>query len=650
VCGIAGFAAAGSKPEDDALLGRMNDALVHRGPDDSGAWLRNGAPQIALAMRRLSIIDLSTGHQPIPNEDESCWIVFNGEVYNHERLRGELEAAGHVFRTRSDTEAILHAYEEWGPECVKRLRGMFAFAIWDERAQRLFLARDHVGIKPLYWTEAGGRFLFGSEIKALLQAPEVPRAVDREALHHYLTYLYVPAPLSMFAGIRQLPPGHRMTWERGRVAVEEWWGGPAAMLDGPEGPPVTTDDAWRVLRESVQAHMIADVPLGAFLSGGLDSTLIVAAMAELMDRPPMTFSIGFQAAGLYNELPYARQIAAHFRTDHHEFEVRPDAVSALPEIVRHLDEPLADATVLPSYFLAEMARKHVTVALAGTGGDELFGGYRRYYGDGMARRWERLPRVLRNHVLLPALRLIPAAGDTRLGDASRLAQKFLEPLDLAPEPRYLAWNAFFNEQAKRELYANGAAAGLPDSLQPMLPHFARVGHRPFPDRAMFVDLKSYLPGDPLFLTDRSTMAHSLEARVPFVDPEVMEFAARVPLSQKLEGQTTKVLLRRALVGRVPDEIWKRPKRGFGTPIDLWLRGDLAPMADQLLAPDLLRERGYFRPEYVQWLRTQHAAGKRDFSQHLWALLMFELWHRTFIDQNLSAHAGLTFESLALASP
>jgi len=625
----------------------MNDALVHRGPDDAGVWLRNGAPQVALGMRRLSIIDLSTGHQPIANEDETCWIVFNGEIYNHAALRAELEAAGHVFRTRSDTEAILHAYEEWGADCLRRLRGMFAFAIWDERAGRLFLARDHVGIKPLYWTEAGGRFLFASEIKALLQAPEVPRVVDREALHHYLTYLYVPAPLSMFAGIHQLPPGHHMTWERGCVTVEEWWGGPAGMLTGEEGPPVSLEAAWEVLRDSVAAHMIADVPLGAFLSGGLDSTLIVAAMTELMDRPVTTFSIGFQSAGLYNELPFARQIAAHFRTEHHEFDVRADAVSALPEIVRHLDEPLADATVLPSYFLAELARRHVTVALTGTGGDELFGGYRRYYGDAMARRWQWLPRPLRNQVLLPALRLVPASGDTRLGDASRLAQKFLEPLDLAPEPRYLAWNAFFSEQAKRDLYANGAGP-LPDSAAPMLPHFERVRHRPFPDRAMFVDLKSYLPGDPLCLTDRTTMAHSLEARVPFVDAPVMEFAARVPLSQKLEGQTTKVLLRRLLAGRVPDEIWKRPKRGFGTPIDLWLRGELAGLADRLLAPDLLRERGYFRPEYVQWLRDQHAAGKRDFSQHLWALLIFELWHRTFIDSNHSAREGLTFEDLSLS--
>jgi asparagine synthase (glutamine-hydrolysing) len=601
-------------------------------------------------MRRLAIIDLAAGRQPMANEDESCWIVFNGEIYNHRELRRELEAKGHLFRTGSDTEAVLHAYEEYGADCVRHLRGMFAFAIWDGRQERLFLARDPVGIKPLYWTEAGGRLLFGSEIKALLQDPAVPRRLNREGLHQYLTYLYVPPPYTMFEGIFRLRPGHRLVWQRGTVTVEEYWGGPAALLDGQAGRPVSSGEVWEVLREAVDAHMLSDVPLGAFLSGGLDSTAIVALMAELSAQPVRTFSIGFRASGLYDELKYARQVAQHLRTDHNEFVVDPDAVGLLPEIIRHLDEPLADGSVIPNYMVAHLARRFVTVALTGIGGDELFGGYRRYYGDQLARKWQRIPRGLRRSVLLPALRLVPASGDTAIGDTSRLAQKFLEPLDLDPEQRYIAWNAYFSEEAKRALYADEALdSGTRDPYGSMLAQMQRVRHRPFADRAMYLDLKSYLPGDPLFLSDRMTMANSLEARVPFLDLKVMEFAARIPLSQKIWGRRTKVILRQMLAGRVPETIIHRPKRGFGTPIDLWLRRDLAGLVDRILSPRVLSERGYFRPEYVAWLREQQAAGKRDFSQHLWALIVFELWHRAYLDADLSSREGLTFEDLGLAS-
>jgi asparagine synthase (glutamine-hydrolysing) len=650
MCGIAGI--IGTRPGttvDADLLARMNQVQRHRGPDDGDQYVTppNGPIQAGIAMRRLSIIDLAGGHQPMANEDETVRIVFNGEIYNHAALRSELEAKGHRFATRSDTEAILHGYEEWGGDVVHRLRGMFAFAIIDERRGEAFLARDPVGIKPLYWTALSDRLLFGSEIKCLLRDSAVPRRVDREGLHHYLTYLYVPAPGTLFEGIRQLPPGHRMSIRNGEVRVEEYWTGPRSLLDGPEGPPISPDELWKALRESVEAHMLSDVPVGAFLSGGLDSSIVVALMAEISSHPVRTFSIGFSSAGLYNELPYARQVAKHFKTEHHERDVRADAVGLLPEIIRHLDEPLADASVIPNYLVAQLAREHVTVSLTGIGGDELFGGYRRYYGDQMARRWQRVPRAVRRGVLLPALRMVPASGDTKLGDASRLVQKFLEPLDLSPEERYLAWNAHFSESAKAELYAGAVSNGA--STAAMLGHFDRVKHRPFADRAMFVDVKSYLPGDPLFLSDRMTMAHSLEARVPFVDPEVMEFAARIPLAQKIQGHTTKLILRQALAGHVPEEIIRRPKRGFGTPIDLWMRGELAGFMDQLLGPKLLRERGYFRPEYVQWLREQQSSGKRDFSQHLWALLVFELWHRAYIDADHSDRQNLSFEDLGLAA-
>lgn len=648
MCGIVGFVGP-ARTNGRECLQRMNDSLVHRGPDDGGTYLwqaeNRGETQVGLAMRRLSIIDLSTGHQPIPNEDETVWIVFNGEIYNHLEVRRELERRGHRFRTHSDTEAIIHAYEEYGVECVHHLRGMFAFAIWDERRERLFIARDHVGIKPLYWTEAGGRFLFASEIKALLRDGGVKREVDPEALHHYLTYLYVPPPRSMFAGISQLPPGHRLIWQRGEVRVEEYWAGPRAMLQEDAGEPVTSEQVWEVLRESVGAHLLSDVPLGAFLSGGLDSTAIVALMSELSSKPIETFAVGFEAAGLYDERPYAAAVARHLGTNHHEFAINESAVRQMPEILRHLDEPLADASVIPNYLVSQLARRHVTVALSGAGGDELFGGYRRYFADDMARRWTRVPRTVRKNLLLPALRVIPATGDTALGDMSRLVQKFLEPLDLAPENRYLAWNAFFSESAKSDLYASKEVRR--DSADVMLSHFRQVQHRSFADRAMYVDTKSYLPGDPLFLSDRMTMAHSLEARVPFVDTRVMEFAARIPLAQKIQGRQTKVILRQMLSGRVPDEIIARPKRGFGTPIDVWLKGELSNLVQQVLSPEAIRARGYFQPEYVQWLLNQQKAGKRDFSQHIWSLLVFELWHRSYIDRDLSDRTGLTFEDLGL---
>jgi asparagine synthase (glutamine-hydrolysing) len=658
MCGIVGFIDPSARPEAKSLLERMNASLIHRGPDDAGYFLnpvmgathRSGSgrvsgPQVGLAMRRLSIVDLKAGHQPISNEDQSCWIVFNGEIYNHRQLRQELKAKGHCFRTECDTEVVLHAYEEHGADCVHHLRGMFAFAVWDERQKRLFLARDPVGIKPLYWTKSAGRLLFASEIKALLRDPTVPRRVNQEGLHHYLTYLYVPAPQTMFEGIFQLPPGHWMVWQRENIRIEEYWGGPAGMLRGQSGPPVSAHEAWSVLGESVAAHMMGDVPVGAFLSGGLDSTAIVALMREISSHPVRTFSIGFRASGLYDELHYARQVAQHLRTDHSEFVVDPDTVGLLPEITRHLDEPLADASVIPNYLVARLASGSVTVALTGIGGDELFGGYRRYYGDQMARRWQHMPRWLRHHILLPALRLFPSSGDTFVGDTARLAQKFLEPLDLDPEHRYIAWNAFFSEASKRQLYAS--RPGGADSSAVMRAHFDRVSHRPFADRAMFLDLKSYLPGDPLFLSDRMTMANSLEARVPFVDQKVMEFAARVPLTQKLHGRSTKVILRQMLAGRVPHSIIHRPKRGFGTPIDLWLGRELSGLMDRALAPDLLSERGYFRPEYVTWLREQQASNRLDFSQHLWALLVFELWHRAYIDTDLSSRKGLTFDDLGL---
>ncbi|MHB2016631.1 MAG: asparagine synthase (glutamine-hydrolyzing) [Candidatus Xenobia bacterium] len=640
MCGIAGF--AGGREAPVGLLEAMRAALHHRGPDDGGQ-IYCKAPA-GLAMQRLSIIDLEGGHQPLASADGTAWIVFNGEIYNHPELRRRLEGYGLAFRTRSDTEVILQAWRRHGVECVQHLRGMFGFAIFDSIAERLLLARDPIGIKPLFWTVHEDRLLFASEIKALLRAG-VPRRVDRESLHHYLTYLYVPPPRTMFEGIHQLPPGHRLTWQSGQSHVERYWEGPSSLTDAP-GAPLSAQAVWDSLRDSVAAHMLSDVPVGAFLSGGIDSSLIVKLMAEASSNRIKTFAIGFRDAGLYDELPHARQVAEHIGTDHYETTMEPDAVALLPRVLRHLDEPLADASVLPNYLVAELAHQHVKVALTGIGGDELFGGYRRYAAHGFAERWRRVPRWLRSSVLLPALRSVPPTGDTRLGNLSRLAQKFLEPLDLPPEKRYLSWNTYFAESAKQALYQNDHGYG--DSLELPAPFFAAAAKRPFAEQAMYVDLCSYLPGDPLMLSDRMTMAHSLEARVPLVDVEVIDMAFRMPLEQKLAGSRTKIVLRQLLEAHLPASITKRPKQGFGTPIDLWLNRELRSLVSSALSPQVLRARGYFRPAYVEWLYEQQRHGRRDFSQHIWALLVFELWHRMYIDQDLSARSDVTFADLDLA--
>lgn len=662
MCGICGFVGLTSDPEDQARLLDMNDGLVHRGPDDWGGYLsgrgaffhraegeaRNDGVAAALAMRRLAIIDVNAGRQPITNEDGSLWIVYNGEIYNYKSLRTRLENKGHRFQTNSDTEVVIHAFEEYGVECVQLLRGMFAFALWDERSETLFLARDHTGIKPLFYTEVDDRFLFASEIKALLRYPKIPRKLSQEGLYHFLSYLYVPAPGTMFDGIKQLPPGHRLVWSKARFQVEEYWRGPAAWVEPRAArAPATPSQLWDVLRESVESHLVSEVPLGAFLSGGIDSSAIVALMAELVERPVRTFSIGFREAGRYDETEHARAMARFAGTDHTEFQVAPEAVMELPTILWYLDEPLADASVIPNFFLAQMARQHVTVALTGIGGDELFGGYRRYFGHRLAARARLLPRFLRQRVLLPALRSLPAGDATPWQSAVRLAEKFLTPLDLTPEERYIAWNSFFTEHEKECLLAKNGNGHRP-SAETYRDMMRQVEHLPFADRAMLLDLRTYLPGDPLCLADRMTMAHSLEARVPFVDLKVMEFAARIPVDQKLRGTGTKLILREASKGHIAPSLLDRPKQGFGTPIDMWLRRELKTLPDQLLSEAVLKERGLFRADYVRQLVERQRAGGRDTSQHIWALLMLELWHRMFVDRDPTGRSDMTFSDLGIA--
>ena len=623
ICGRLNFDPA--RPVGEALLRRMTAALAHRGPDDEGVW---AAPGIGLGNRRLAIIDLSPqGHQPMPNEDGSAWITFNGEAYNFQDLRPALEAAGHRFRSRTDTEVVLHLYEARGSGFVRALRGFFGLAIWDARHRRLLLARDRLGKKPLYYFVGPDRLVFASEIKAILQDPDVPRELDPEALDAFLAYSVVPAPRTIFKGIRALPPGHSLLWEAGRLSVEPYWQlqfTPKRAIREAEA----AEEIRRLLLEATRLRLVSDVPLGAFLSGGIDSSAVVACMARASSGRVRTFSIGFDEAA-FDELAYARQVAAAFDTEHHETVVRPDAIAILPDVVWAYDQPYGDSSAIPSFYVARLARQHVTVALNGDGGDEAFGGYERYAAQALAARYQAIPRPVR----AGAEALARAALGTFAGPRTlaRKVLRFLEAAARPPAERYLAWVLTFDATARRALYTPEFAARLGGERPEFLVE-QRLAHSDDPLDAVFAsDYGLYLPDDLLVKMDVATMAHSLEARSPFLDHELVEFAASLPAAWKVCGLSTKWLLRRALRGWIPDAILRRGKMGFGVPLGRWFRGELRGFAEAVLGPNGLGKREYFRPDVVRGLLAEHVAGRADHANRLWALLVFELWYRTFLD-------------------
>jgi len=618
----------------------MCAAILHRGPDDEGYYVSHasgtgsesraqGAASVGLGMRRLSIIDLSTGKQPIHNEDKTVWVVLNGEIYNYTDLRKELEAKGHLFYTQSDTEVIVHAYEEYGDDVPKHLRGMFAFALWDEKRQRLLLARDRVGKKPLLYSIIGREIVFASEFQAMLRHPGVSREVNEEAISHYLSFLCVPAPLTAFTGVRKLQPGHILIWQDGEVEIRRYW-----SLDFRNKIDISERDAGErvvdLLRDAVRVRLMSDVPLGAFLSGGIDSSAVVALMSELSGERVKTFSIGFEEAE-FNELSHARRVAERFGTDHHEFIVRPNAVEVLPTLVRHYGEPYADSSAIPTYYLAKMTRRHVTVALNGDGGDECFAGYERYAAMRIAERYHHLPRLLREQVVEPALAAIPETGSTRsrMGKARRL-------LDVMGRPggeRYFRWTSAISEELKSELCTPEFLSRTSSvrAISYVQPWFEGNGEIDVVDRALMADTSHYLPNDLLVKVDIATMAVSLEARSPFLDHHVMEFAASLPARYKLRGLTTKRILKNALKGLLPSENLTRSKMGFGVPIGRWFRGELKSFLKETVLSERALGRGYFKREAVKHLVDGHTDGRRDNAHQLWTLLMLELWHQEFID-------------------
>jgi asparagine synthase (glutamine-hydrolysing) len=631
MCGISGKLYF--DPERHVIrqeLEQMSETLAHRGPDGEGIWAEGN---IGLAHRRLSIIDLRTvASQPMSNEDGSVWISFNGEIYNFRDLRVDLESRGHVFRTHSDTEVIVHAYEEYGRGCLDRLRGMFAFAIWDARSRTLFLARDRVGKKPLFYFVGRDRFLFGSEIKSILVDCSVPIEPDPAAIDHYLALQYIPAPLTAFRGVHKLPAAHWLELRNGRIEIGRYWKlryTPKRQIPMREA---IDELQWR-LAEAVRLRLVSDVPLGAFLSGGIDSSAVVAYMAEAMDRPVRTFSVGFEEAA-FDERPFARMVAERYETDHTELVVKAPVADILPRLVWHYDEPFGDASAVPSYAIAALTRQHVTVVLNGDGGDENFAGYEWYVMDRLVRRGEIVPQALWQRATALAQRL-PAHWRQR--GLMRKATRLAEVLALSPARRHAHWVEHFSPLARRKLYTDvfnaAVEASDPEGLFGEI--FVQSDAEDSTDRGLDADVNLYLQDDLLVKIDRATMAHSLEGRSPFLDHVLMEFVATLPPSLKLAGRQKKRLLKAALRSVLPDTILDRPKMGFGSPLAQWFREDLHDMAHDLLLSPRALQRGYFQPQEVATLLDRHCRGQEEHGAHLWDLLVLELWHQTFIDTTAS---------------
>ncbi len=629
MCGITGIVYTDpAYPVDQELVRRMTGRLSHRGPDADGYLFGDG---VALGHRRLSIIDLSSGDQPIYNEDGTKAVIFNGEIYNFRELRAELEARGHRFTTASDTETIVHSWEEYGDGCASRLRGMFAFALWDARNRRLLLARDRVGKKPLYYAHDGAHLVFASELKALICDPSIKRALSLEALDDYLAFGAVPAPRTIYHEIDQLPPAHYLVWEDGRIRTAEYWD-VVFRQAAPRSEAEYLEEFESIFSEAVRLRMISDVPLGAFLSGGVDSSAVVASMAAQSRRPVATTTIVFNE-GAFNEAPHARTVATALATDHREVVVEPRAIDILPTLVWHLDEPFADSSAVPTYYVSRAARQRVTVALSGDGGDEVFGGYEWRYGLNLLeyRVRRRLPVWFRRGLLGPLAAAWPK-GD-RLPRLLRW-KFFFRNLSLDPERAYFHDMSLFTPADKRALLTEdfrGALNGY-DPFALFERHFERVRGFDHLSRILYVDLKAYLANDILVKVDRMAMANSLEVRSPLLDHKVIEFAASVPSTMKYRGTTSKYLLKRYLEGRVPLSVVHRPKMGFSIPLADWLRGDLREIAQDLLLSDRATARGYFVPNHVRCLWDSHQRRVRDHSHQLWALMMLELWHRVFVDQ------------------
>jgi len=632
MCGICGIYNYSDKaPVDRSIIKKMNDALYARGPDDEGYFIEGN---IGLANKRLSIIDVDGGNQPIFNEDRTKCIVYNGEIYNHIGLRRGLEDKGHIFKTKTDTEVIVHLYEEHGEDCVGLLQGMFAFAIWDSREGKLLLARDRFGIKPLVYYDMGGRLLFASETKAIVQADNISRDIDFESVHYYLTYLSVPSPLTIYKAIKKLPPASILVCQDGKVVEKRYWS-IEPKKPGFSDVEEYIDTFYKLLKDSIKMQLMSDVPLGAFLSGGVDSSSIVGLMSQLSSRPVKTFSIGFEEKE-FDELKYARLIAKRFNTEHHELVMTPKDIGRMEDLIWNLDEPHADSSALASYLVSKLAVPDVKVALTGAGGDELFGGYHAYLADKLSVYYSMAPKMLTRRAI-PCLVSLIKLDSQRPGGTRRIL-RFLRLSHLPFRKRHTRWMSLlgFDDEEKSELYSGFLkdrvhsldSSGITDEY---FDEAEAAGLDPL-NSAMFVDLCTYLNNDVLQQVDRMTMANSLEARVPFLDHKLVEFAFSVPSNLKVKGLSLKHLVRQSMRGLLTDEIINREKHGFGVPIREWFKSDfIRENANEFLSESSIKRRGFFEAAYVKRLMDEHARGKADNSHKIWIIMILEIWCRRFLD-------------------
>jgi asparagine synthase (glutamine-hydrolysing) len=619
ICGIVSFQP--DKPLEKFILERMNHSLYHRGPDDEGYYQD---AQASLAMRRLSIIDLHTGQQPISNETGDIWVVYNGEIYNFKEVRTALEQRGHAFKTQTDTEIIIHAYEEYGDACVKHFNGMFAIALWDARRRRLFLARDRVGIKPLYYWAGRDKLVFASELKALILHPDVPRRTNLAALDLFLTLEYIPAPHTIYEGIFKLLPGHTLVVEHGKLNITQYWDVPFQPVSQSEAE--CAEALSGLINEAVRMRLISDVPLGAFLSGGIDSSTIVGFMSQNMSEPVQTFSIGFED-DTYDEVSYANAVAKHFGTNHHVEVLQPDIASLVEQLVPHHDEPFADTSIFPTYLVSKLASQNVKVVLSGDGGDELFAGYDTYLAEKMDRYYGYLPGVLRKRVLPKFAKWLPPQP-AKKGLINKV-KRMVEGGALDPSLQHTRWMIFLNSAEKDSLYQADLRATLNDQLTADYfgSYFEKANRLDSLAQQQYVDIKTYLADDILTKVDRMSMAVSIEARVPLLDYRIVEFALNLPAQMKLNGSRTKSILRNAVKGLVPDLVLEKPKQGFSIPMKHWLGTSLKPMMLDLLSKDSIHQHGYFDHQIVSKWIEEHLDGHANHSHRLWPLMVFEIWRR-----------------------
>jgi asparagine synthase (glutamine-hydrolysing) len=628
MCGIAGF-----NWRDDGLIQIVSDTLFHRGPDQSGSYCDEA---VSLGHRRLSIIDLTEhGRQPMSNEDGTIWISYNGEVYNFKELRARLEDKGHVFQSRTDTEVIVHAYEEYGRECVHRLNGMFAFALWDRRRRELLLARDRLGVKPLYYYHHGGKLVFASEIKAILQVPEVEREINQQAVYHYTGYEFVPAPDTIFRHIHKLPPGHYLVYKDGKTSLTQYWD--LRFRSEPHAPAYYEENLRELLTESVRKRLVSDVPLGVFLSGGLDSSAVVALMSRCGVEPIQTFSLGYEDAS-FSELPYARAVAQEFKTQHRELIIDRLTPELIEEAIWHLDEPMTDLSTIPFYLICKKAREYVTVCLSGEGGDEVLAGYDRFKASKAHAYYSILPEWIRRRVISPLVQALPDQPQKK--GLSNVLKRFVEGGLLPDEGGHMRWQYFGMPEHDRNLFSENLRSRISmDSFAPLRPHVQHCNSPVRLDREIYVDLKFTMPESVLMKVDKMSMAHALEVRVPFLDYRFVEFCASIPAALKLNGWTSKAIFRSAMRGQLPSNILGRGKQGYSFPVKNWLRGELRSyLRETLTSSSLIKDT--FNLRYIQGLIEAHERFQANHNHILWALLNLAVWHRVFF-QNRGAPIRLT---------